>query len=105
LRSPHQNLDEESAEIIQIAKRGKFSINEIVVVIVWFELVFLLAQKFFGKPLLVTGLSLTSLSEALLLLPFMSLIFFPIYIKKIKRIIKIQIFKRSENNSNNDLKN
>lgn len=100
-----KNLSEQDcAELIKNAKRGKFSINEIVVVAAWFEFVFLAAQKILDKPLLVEGFSFISFSEALLMAPFMCLIYLPIYIKKMKRIIKIQILMRSSNSSNDETK-
>ena len=96
---------QERDDLFDIARKGKFSINEIVVVVVWFELIFLSAQKILDKPLLADGLTLISLSEALLMIPFMCIIFFPIYIKKMRRIIKNQIIIISNANEANKLTN
>jgi len=89
--------EEDCSELIKNAKRGKFSLNEIVVVAAWFQFVLLASQKILERPLLVDGISFSSFSDALLMAPFMCLIYLPIYIKKMKRLIKIQILMRSPN--------
>ena len=93
--------NQERDKLFKIAREGKFSINEIVIVVVWFEFIFLSAQKILDKPLLADGLTLVSASEALLMAPFMCIIFFPIYIKKMRRIIKNQIIIISKANEAN----
>jgi hypothetical protein len=85
----------EQHDIIAAAKRGKFSLNELLVVAVWFQVVFMLAQRMYGPQLLSEGISFTSLVEMLVMSPFMALIFFPIYRKKIKRHIFIELARRN----------
>ena len=97
--------EEDCSELIKNAKRGKFSLNEIVVVAAWFQFVLLASQKILERPLLVDGISISSFSDAILMAPFMCLIYLPIYIKKMKRLIRIQILMRSSNSSTEDTKN
>jgi hypothetical protein len=97
--------EEDCSELIKNAKRGKFSLNEIVVVAAWFQFVLLASQKILERPLLVDGISISSFLDAILMAPFMCLIYLPIYIKKMKRLIRIQILMRSSNSSIEDTKN
>lgn len=97
------NLREiEQIEIIKKAQAGSYVFSETVVLIMWMLFVLYFSKEVSAKSTLDNKLELSIIVNLIVVLPLLLIVYIPIYLKKMKRLINFELSLRFKNNDLED---
>jgi hypothetical protein len=97
------NLREiEQVDIIKKAQAGSYTFSEVIILVVWMLFVLYFSKEVSAKSTLDNKLELSIIVNLIVVLPLLLIIYIPIYLRKMKRLINAELRLRFPNNDSHN---